>query len=390
MSINRRVLFIGGYDPKSSKRVYHEQKKQIDLYVARFEKNLVIGDIQKSSAIRSSWQIHNKKENVQTHFDLLQWDDLVRQRWARKDRDLVLEAIASWYEFVTTGQILQMWRMSRPLVYASQLPYALATLTIVLPLLLGWLATVVLQFVVPQGGVEWGWSVGAFLSAVAFVLAYQGLRKIQATWFLRVVAFARHYAREVNSTHESSFYRARISAWAKDLRAELVNSTSDEILIVGYSAGSILATGLVTELNKHLSPKQSSKLALLTLGNCIPVAACLPTAQALRRDLDSIVQQNTFWLDVTSPADWGSIYGVDTAKLYAQAPSSPRRLQISPRFHTLFSPTSYEALRKDKYRVHQQYLCCTEILGESPLSYDYLGLLSGTLTLQQRNNTKLS
>jgi hypothetical protein len=388
MSFSRRILFIGGYDPKSSKRVYTEQAKQIALYNTRFGKTLQISKLDKNHPLRLTWTLNQAQENTQARFDLLQWDDLVRQHWARSDAAMAREALASLWQLIRTGQLRAMWQLSHPLVYGAMLPYALALLATGLPMLAGWFTASLLARISAYPALPW--LGGLAVAAVTALLAYLKLRQVPVTWFLRVVTFTRRYAYEPHNTSGSYPYRERIRAWAQMLKAELINSTEDEILIVGYSAGSIVATGLLVELSRLLPPEQQSKLALLTLGNCIPAAACLPAGHALRQDLQSLAQQGSFWLDITSPTDWGSIQGLDAASRYAQMPASPLRQQLSPRFHTLFTRASYEALRKDKYRVHQQYLLCTELLGDSPQAYDYFALLCGPLTLRQRYTSSTS
>jgi hypothetical protein len=382
MAFSRHVIFIGGYDPKGGRRVYQEQKKQVECYVELSGQALSIGALDNTHPSRQTWILQNETAQTSARFDLLKWDDLVRQRWARKDDEVAREALSSLWEFASSGRILHMWRLSPPLVYAAMLPFALALLAICLPLLAS-LITAGLLYLITSKTV-FAWSVGIIVAIATATLAYKKLRRLTVTWFLRVVAFAQQYAREPLNTQSSSFYRDRIRVWAKDLSFDLASSQADEVLIVGYSAGSILATSFLSELLKLLPPKQHSKLALLTLGNCIPVAACLPIAGALRKDLYTLANQDGFWIDITSPTDWGSIYGIDAASLYTDSPASQYRQQLSPRFHTLFSSAKYEILRKDKYRVHQQYLLCTENLGDSPQAYDYFALIAGPISLRQR------
>jgi hypothetical protein len=382
MAFSRHVIFIGGYDPKGGRRVYQEQKKQVELYAKLSGQKLMIGALDNSHPLMQTWLLQNDTAQTSTRFDLLKWDDLVRQHWARADIEMAREALSTLWEFVSTGRILQMWRLSRPLVYAALLPFGLALLAVFVPLLVGFASAGLVHWMTSKTILAW--SGGVAVSVVSATLAYKKLRQVPVTWFLRVVAFARQYAQESNPASSGDAYRKRMVAWAQTLKCDLVNGTDDEILIVGYSAGSILATGLLNELHRLLPPEKYNRLAMLTLGNCVPAAACLVAAEALRKDLQNLAVQESFWVDITSPTDWGSIYGIDAAVLYGGMPASPLRKQLSPRFHTLFTAASYEALRKDKYRVHKQYLLCTELPAENPQAYDYFALLCGPLSLRQR------
>jgi hypothetical protein len=382
MAFSRHVIFIGGYDPKGGRRVYQEQKRQVERYAKLSGQALSISAPDNSHPLVQTWLLRNETEQTSARFDLLKWDDLVRQRWARADIEVVREGLASLWEFGRTGSILHMWQLSHPLVYAAMLPFGLALLAICLPLLASLLTAGVLHWITSKNLLAW--SGGIIVAVMAAAFAYKKLRQAPVTWFLRVVAFARNYGHESNPASSRDTYRERIHSWAQTLKVGLTDSTEDEILIVGYSAGSILATGLLNELSKLLPPEKRNNLAMLTLGNCVPVAACLPAAHALRNDLQSLALQDSLWIDITSPTDWGSIHGIDAASMYAGMPASPQRQQLSPRFHTLFTPESYETLRKDKYRVHQQYLLCTELRGDSPQAYDYFAILAGSLSLRQR------
>lgn len=382
MTFTRHVIFIDGYDPKGGRRVYKEQKKQVALYQLLSGQVLSIGTQEDGHSLRQTWALENASLQAKSRFDLLIWSDLVRKDWARTTSSMVSETIASLFEFVSTGRILHMWKLSRPLVCAAMLPFALAALAFAMPLLASWVTIVFLQSVTPNHFLAWLSGIAVFI--VASKLAYKKLSQTPATWFSRVVAFARRYANEADGAESTSHYRERIDAWAQDLKSELAATQVDEILIVGYSAGSVLSTGFLSELVRLLPPEQCSKLALLTLGNCIPVAACLPAAHRLRQDLQNIAQHDCFWIDMTSPTDWGSVHGIDAVSVYTNMPQSPNRQQLSPRFHTLFTPANYEILRKDKYRVHQQYLHCTELLGENAQAYDYFALLCGPMSLRQR------
>jgi hypothetical protein len=389
MPFKRRVLFIGGYDPKNSKHIYYEQQKELALYAERFGTEIQISEMQKHKGHRISWRLHRPEQNVTTQFDLLTWDDLVRQSWQRTTFNLIHQAGLSLWEYLKTGRIWHMARLSFPLVCAAVLPIVLAVVTLVFSLLTIWLLT---QLLNRSGDQSNGYIfAGITVSAVCALLAYRQLQHNSSTWFMRVVAFARTFAHERliadHSPAEAALHRHRIHQWACELSIEMATDDVDEILIVGYSAGSILAPSLLVELAKAISSPLRERLAMLTLGNCLPVAASLPSAKAIHHDLQSLSKQGCVWIDFTAPADWGSVHGIDCARLYAGQPQTSQRLALSPRFHVLFTPMSYEALRKNKFRLHQQYLKCTEILEQDSRAYDYFELLTGTKSLATRYST---
>ncbi len=60
----------------------------------------------------------------------------------------------------------------------------------------------------------------------------------------------------------------------------------------------------------------------------------------------------------------------------------------SPRFHTLFAPAVYAKLKKDKRRMHLQYLMAGEVatgqVDEVPGGYDFFSITAGSRSLRQR------
>jgi len=137
---------------------------------------------------------------------------------------------------------------------------------------------------------------------------------------------------------------------------------------------------------------------LVTLGNCIPLFGLFPGARNLRRTLRELaLDKSVYWADISSPSDsvcFGmcDVVGLslreDGLRTASQASESLSHLGrqaqkarqwginpqavCSPRFHKLFHPTSYRWLRRNKMRMHFQYLMAGEIAG----AYDYFELLS--------------
>jgi hypothetical protein len=374
---SRQVFFIGGYDPKGGSRVYTDLREELLRDTQLHGRAWQISPRERQAQGHEVWTLQDNS-GVQTRFELLRWDHLVRAQWARTPLALAREALEWLLRCAMNGSLLHIFRRSRPLVYAALMPFGLALATLLGPLLLGlWLA-----WLLPV------WQ-ALGIAGIGVWLGYRVLRTTPTTWFLRAAAFSLRYSRESRRQLDShalpaQVYQRQLHAWAARLTQDLANSEAEEILFVGYSAGSILATGLLAQLLPLLPQPQRERLSLLTLGNCIPVSACQSSAQQMRSDLRTLAQYDLSWVDITSPIDWGSLYGIDSPSLYAGTVPSVRRRALSPRFHTLFEPPDYEALKRNKYRVHQQYLRTTPLLPSEPGTYDYLGLIGGPQSLAER------
>jgi hypothetical protein len=370
----RHTVFIGGYDPKSPRRVHAPMR---EAAAAEGAHAWTVSDVDARDALRLRWTLR-APEGTETCFDALRWDDLIRQDWARSPGALAAEAWESLKLYAGTGGIARLYALAHPPVYAAMLPFALTALAILLPLLGG----VLVKVLAVEGGAS-AWTAGLGGAAAALLLALVtgvALWRTPTTWFLRVVAFSRRYA--VETRQAPGPCRKRIAAWAQQIINDCAERQVDELLVVGYSGGSILATGLMADLLRELpSP---TRARLLILGNCIPAAACLRHAHALHDDIAEIARSGATWLDVTSPADWGSFYGLDCGALYGRAPSSAQRAALSPRFHTLFGPERYAALKRNKYQMHQQYWMPSELRPDSRMSYSFLDWVAGPLPLTDR------
>ena len=122
-------------------------------------------------------------------------------------------------------------------------------------------------------------------------------------------------------------------------------------------------------------------MALLTLGQWIPLLGLLPQAQAFRAELAALAQSSVDWLDFSAPPD-GCCFAL-TDPYAACGLVSPRvnfpRL-LNPRFAQMFDAARYQALKRDKFLIHFQYLMASECKTD----YDYFAITAGAQSLADR------
>ncbi|MGA8514892.1 MAG: hypothetical protein WB821_08980 [Burkholderiaceae bacterium] len=373
----RQVFFIGGFDPKGPSSFYQRQRESLAAHSARHGGVYTLGPRVRNSSCSHQWSIlaSGGAGDVRTQFDYLAWDDLVRQQWARTPAALTRQALGSLRDFVVTGAMQRLYGLSKNVVLAALFPYGMVVAAAVATALAGALAAKTAQALGWPG--LWQWVALAAALAATATASYHGLRRLPSTWFMRVVAFARSYAQ---AHSPDAPLQQRVAAWGQHLCQQLQASPADEVLLVGYSAGSILSTGVLAYVLRHAPAADHARMSLLTLGNCIGVPAALPHATHLLKDLTTIGNAQVRWLDVTSPVDWGSLALCDPVCIFANGQASTQRRFISPQFHLLFCAEKYQQLKKDKYRVHQQYLQTSELLGK----YDYFAILCGSMSLHER------
>jgi pimeloyl-ACP methyl ester carboxylesterase len=219
--------------------------------------------------------------------------------------------------------------------------------------------------------------VGLLAAAGVLRLALAWERRLHTSWLLRIYRFA-----HLRSVDRVAGLDQRVDGLAAALDAHLRDPSVQEVLLVGFSVGSLLAVSAAARARGQDGPA-AGKLALLTLGHCVPMLGLMPKAERFRAELARLAHaEGVTWLDFSSPTDWGSFALVDPVGLCLGEAAAPpgRRRFASPRFHCLFSPAAYRRLRRNKRRMHLQYLMAGERAGD----YDYFALTAGPLSLRAR------
>ncbi len=375
----RHVYFIGGFDPNGASRFYQQHKSELARYSQLSNVHHALGPRQRIDQGCHRWTVQTQHPTgtVHTTFDYLAWDDIVRSRWARTPWALVAQAVRSFKDFVCSGAARRLHRLSPATVRTALFPYALVLFAIASIGLastashIGFNALGMSPFVT--------YAITALITVSSLAIAWRLLSRTPLTWFLRVVDFANGLAH-----NESAALDARIKEWAYHINATMQNSLADEVMVVGYSAGSSIAVAVIAQCAEpqHNATAVQPPLALLTLGNCVPVAASLPAGSQVRADIAKLAQRAVPWVDFTAPIDWGAFALADVVSLYAPAYATGKALRSfnSPQFHLLYDPSIYQKIKKDKYRVHQLYLQCTQRIGR----YDYFAMVYGPQSLIER------
>lgn len=404
----RHVFFLSGFDPKGAS-YYH------GVYAAEAAKRAAVGDIaltvsrrQRGEAGNTTWTIrHQRTATTAAHagnpaepptdtvYEYLRWDDIVRAHWPRSLPRLLADTIFGFAVFTPCGAIRRMSEMAPAtgragVVMGLVFPVSLLA-SVLVALLVGWLVTAF------GAGAVVGGVVGLAVLAAGVYASNTFEKRYSPSWMSRIIAFVAKLShgrvKEMN---------VRLDAMAERIAHRLRDPDIDEVLVVGYSVGSILAVSAVTRamrlqdahahtsLDPETAPAPASviprraTLSLLTIGHCIPMLALLPRAKIYREELAEIASRpGLTWCDFSAPGDWGSFAMVDPigeCKIPV-ADRQPARPQLrSPRFHTLFAPAAYDLLKKNKRRLHLQYL----MTGDLPGDYDYFAITAGAQTLAQR------
>lgn len=382
----RCVFYISGFDPKGAAHYHTLYKEQAALQAKVNGLEIEVGPRRKLPSGNSAWELHAVDDGVpvDTWYEFMRWDDIVRAHWPRHQWQLWRDILAtSWLNF-RCGALWKMWKLSWPAGVALTLPLALLLATLVGVPVLSVLAGAAAYRLTDS------LLIAALLAAAAAVALVLAARKLEARysmyWMMRSYAFTRLQARgQVPALEE------RLDALAARVAERVSEGTDDEVLVVGHSSGAIMAAVITARALERLAgqpahgPAQPA-LSLLTLGQCIPILGLLPQAGRFRGELASLAtsQRLDHWIDFSAPPD-GCCFAL-TDPLAAceieapgRAPDRPKLL--SPRFAQMFrQDADYRNLRRDKFRMHFQYL----MAAQTAMEYDYFGITGAAHTLAQR------
>ena len=385
--INKRhVLYFSGFDtrgPAHYRQLYcAESAKQAAINGMPIE----IGESESSSPLSTTWKIGTQSAGaaVETTYEFMRWDDVIRSHWPRNDLILILHSCRALWHYLITGVLGKIRKESGWTFIALTYPVFLAL--VVLGLGIGAMLGIDR---LAQAAELPRWQ-GIAAGLLAFGLIIQGGRLVErlsnSFWLARFYAFTARQARGATPDME-----ARLDEFAQHLADLVESSDADEVLLVGPCAGTIVATAVLGRaLQRHPQlTRQRPRICLMTLGHCIPVLSLFPEAQTFRAELAAIAHTDQIdWIDFSAPTDLICFALVDPVALAGikRNGGEPRPKLLSARFVTLFSAAAYARMRRRWYRNHFQYLMAGEKAGE----YDYFAITAGPLRLADRYRAKPS
>lgn len=378
----RHVLYLSGFDPQGPSHYHALYAEQAALQARVSGYRLTVGPRQRAgpnAAWDIEWCADDGGASVYTRYEFLRWDDIVRAHWPRGQWRLLGVTLATTARLVANGSLWRILQTSWPAFLALALPAALLLACAGGVLVLGVVGILL-------AGAAGGWVGGSFFVLGCAVLAAWARRaqaRVQMAWLMRSASVVLQQARGGLPALE-----ARLDSFAAQLCELAARPDLDEVLVVGHSSGTMLAASVVAralELDPALLHQRAS-VALLTLGECIPLLSYQAEAVGFRRELARLRGTTELtWIDVTAPPDGCCFALVDPTEVCEDGrPDTERTIagpkRVSPRFARCFSPEAYRAVRRDKYRCHFQYLMAVE----RPGNYDYFETSAGPQRLSDR------
>lgn len=373
----RLVFFIPGYDPFPPRRYRELYRTEGARQAAISGYGLEVTGV--TGRAHYAWAATGRIEGGETRtvIEFLAWNDIVRRTLRRPILFIYLLMLRTLWRFWASGALLAMIRLRPGPMLAGLAPVGFMLLYLVAAGLLGWGAAALAAAAGLPPWAALGAGAAAFLAAMA---ATRLLEPVTYAYYL-VCDFA-HVASEMGRLPAD--LAARLRGFADRIGAALAGRDGPlgEVLVVGHSSGAHLAVTVIALLRRRGLPEGAPPLALLTLGQAIPMASFLPRATELRRDLRELAAaRDITWVDVSAMADGASFALCDPVAVSGVAPPGKRwPLVLSAAFRETLSPARLRRLRWRYFLRHVQYLCAFD----RPRDYDYFRITAGPRTLADR------
>ena len=380
----RRVFYIPGYDPIHPRR-YRELYRREGADQAKIS-GYDIDLKQKTTGDAYGWHVTGDIDGAQimADFDVLVWSDIVRTSMANTIPGTYAQLVRTAWTYFSTGALWRLMRLRKGPVIAALYPVGMLLGQLALAVGLGALVRAGLargiDALVPSAG-----GVGSFVALAAGVgAAVASLRWFKARDNKLFAYYLMHdYAYSAQSRGAYPPELEQRMAHFGDAIAAALTTDVDEVLVVGHSSGAHLAVSILSDLIRAgRVPPTGPHLALLSLGQVVPMVSFLPQAQRLRADLQYLSSRDELvWVDVSAPGDGCAFALCDPVAVSGVAPANKRwPLVFSAAFTQSLSAARWKELRWRFFRLHFQYLCAFD----RPKDYDYFQITAGPMALKDR------
>lgn len=379
----RHVFYVSGFDPRGAAAYHRIFCDEAEKHAARSGASLVVSGRRRVNPLSSTWRVERDTggDVVETTFEFLHWDDIVRRHWRADFVQLYPIALKTyWHWLVSSDLLARVFRMSKLNFLAGIAPALLLFVLPPLAPLAAWGGYALARFVLPEAG--WlAWSAGVSGLAAVAILAWWLERFFTLGWLLRTYGFVLDY-----SLGRVPELAERMERFAGRIAEYITRSDDDEILIVGHSVGANVAVSVLARA-LAMAPdlfRRHRAVCLLTLGGSIPMQGLLPWSGRFREELARLAATHDLaWVDVSAPQDVASfalLNPVRASGIVLEGAAAQRPLVVSGAFKEMIHPEDYEAASWNLFRMHFQYL----MAGDVEHANDYVAITTGPTAFRER------
>ncbi len=386
----RKVFYISGFDPKGPAYYHALYSEEAQKQALINGMSIQVGDARRKDRYATAWTIKSSinDQHVETSYEVLRWDDIMRDRMRRKGPAFVWKTLQTYWLYLRTGALWRILKLSYPAFLSGLYPIVFLAGLVGLAALAALTVFVSIPETISLGQRSWavplplaiGGAGGLFIWLLSMIRHLED--KVPFFWPLHVYAFAvDHMDGRLPQMDQ------RIELFAKRIMEHISSSSDDEVLIASHSNGTVVAVMAVAaalRADPGLA-EHGPAVSFLTLGQSIPLCGLLPAATDLRRDLAQLASENAVtWIDITAPRDAACFALTDPREacgLDSAASLQPKPKLLSVPIGDLFSPETFrKRLHRRWLRTHFQYLMAYE--QQTP--YDYFEITAGPCKLATR------
>ncbi len=374
MNVKRRqVYYIAGFDHRGDKHYHSLYQNHAQRQSANTPYQISVSEIEPSQIPhQSTWQIEFQEDGQDCHttYTYLSWDDIALTNMQSVNPAFYVRSWQAFLLALRTGFLKKTKQVAWPVMFSVKASYV----SVLIPPLLA----VGLLVLMLQGRLSW--ILGILLIAALGGFVWWANKKINILWIVHAFNFNVQYSRDESLLDE------RLTEFASEINRALQSDQFDEVMVVGHCYGSALMIPVLSKLTEQLnaakpdSVKSKSALSILTLAQTSPLISWLPNTDWYKKHFQHIDLSLLKWVDFSSPADGVCYPLLDIFAPFGADKANQLTLK-SPRFFKLFDKTEYQRIiRKNKFRVHFQYLLSSTFTQE----YDFFAMTAGVQTLAQR------
>jgi hypothetical protein len=375
MIARRHVFHVAGYDPYDIAAQHRRFRRELEKFATTWSISAAVSDVAQQADV-TSWNLTTRGPDwtVETTFEPLEWDDVVRADLAKPAWPRLAAGAAVFADIVVSGTFFRYFAASHRYAFFFLVPFV----DVVLFAAVGAFAGYALAGALALAGLARA-PVATVIAVVLFrlLMHWPGMRwRVEqglADWI-----FARDYMRGRRADIE-----ARLDRFAERLVACVRTGTADEIVIVGHSLGAIFVVDLVTRAlarDPDLA-RRGPAVSVLTIGATIPKIALHPGGARLRGCAERVAREpDIFWVEYQARDDAISFYKFHPVTLRAIGPDGDpaqplvRRVQL----HEMMTPHDFRRYRLSFMRLHYQFV----MANAQRALYDYFMIVCGPLPLR--------
>lgn len=379
---NRHIIYVQGYDPRGLAQYYRMFRTELRKFGRLYQLATTISRPQSiSDGEIASWSIESKAEDWQTRttYDFLRFEDFIQRDLAQPIWTTVLSAVWIYWRLMFRGTIARFgkanWRFATFITY----PHLMLLAEALCAAGIAWLFEKGLN----AAGIPDLFSV---LAAIALFVALLGtaLKYTEDKTYLLYLLCDTIWTWEFSHRGRPE-WDGRIDRFAEYLCKVARTSTAEEIVMVGHSSGSFLATEILARALK-LDPalgRRGPRVVLLTLGGNYPIVGYHAAAKDFRDHLrDLAIEPSIDWIDCQARKDVMNFFQFDPIAAHGIDVGADRRNPtiVPVRFREIIAPEHYNLFRWQFFRVHFQFV----MANERPHAYDFFMIVCGPVPLRER------